>query len=408
MMAQADTQIQPHGGLLVKRSVEENSSRRHLRERCPGLSSITVDTTAEADLELLGNGGYSPLTGFMGQADFDSVLDHMRLASGLPWPIPVVVGVSAEAAAGLSAGQLVALRNGDGRVLGTMQVEEWFPHDAAAHARAVYGTDSPDHPGVGRVLGLGEMLVSGPVEVLGAEDADDHQQYRLTPRQVRAEFARRGWSTAVAFQTRNPIHRAHEYLMKCALESTDGLLLHPIVGQTKADDLSADIRIRSYEVLLERYFSPHSAMMSLFPAAMRYAGPREAVFHAIVRKNYGCTHFIVGRDHAGARSPDGQPYYDPLAAQEIFSRFAPGELGIELFLYDNAFYCRQCEAIVTEKTAPASTENRFSLSGTAVRALLRSGQRPPPEITRPEVADVLIEALADQKAREEAALGRFL
>ena len=226
----------------------------------------------------------------------------------------------------------------------------------------------------------------------------------MSPPQLRAEFERRGWKTIAAFQTRNPIRRAHEYLMKCALESTDGLLLHPIVGYTKVDDLPAATRVKSYEVLLRNYFNPNRTMMSLFPAAMRYAGPREAVFHAIVRKNYGCTHFTVGRDHAGVRRADGTPYYNPFEAQEIFNNFSKEEIGIHLFFYENAFYCRRCEAIVTEKTAPLNPELQFQLSGTKVRELLRAGIRPPKEITRPEVADVLIESLRDDELEREIAM----
>ena len=398
----------PHGGPLVQRCLDDDAVRVEALAASQQLTSVTLDATAEADLELLGSGGYSPLTGFMGHSDFETVLTDMRLASGLPWTIPIVLGARQDVAAGLRAGQQLALRRSDGQVCGVLTLEQVYPHDPVSHAEAVFGTSSPDHPGVQRVLQLGDVLLGGPVTVLDPPPPAGNHQYRLTPRQLRAEFARRGWNTVVAFQTRNPIHRAHEYLMKCALESTDGLLLHPIVGQTKADDLSADVRVRSYEVLLQRYFDPGRAMMALFPAAMRYAGPREAVFHAIVRKNHGCTHFIIGRDHAGARAPDGTPYYGPLEAQQLFSRFSAEEIGIHLFCYDNAFYCRQCQAVVTAKTAPPMPDSRFQLSGTAVRDLLRSGQRPPPEITRPEVADVLIEALADEQQAATAARARGL
>lgn len=395
--------ISPYGGALVERWVADNEGSE-LIAQAGELVSIDVDATTAADLELLGNGGLSPLGGFMGQAELHSVLQDMRLAGGLPWTIPIVAGVDGQTGGQLSEGQTVALRSAQGRLLALLELEEIYAHDARAHAQGVYGTDSPDHPGVRRVLELGDVLLGGPVSVLPLPVERDFADHHLTPRQTREEFRRRGWETVVAFQTRNPIHRAHEYLMKCALESTDGLLLHPIVGHTKADDLSPEVRIKSYDVLLANYFNPDRSMLSLFPAAMRYAGPREAVFHAICRRNYGCTHFIVGRDHAGARSPDGTPYYDPLDAQRIFSRFDEGELGMHLFFYEHSFYCRTCRAIVTEKTAPATPETRFALSGTNVRELLRIGKRPPAEITRPEVADVLIEALkVEQRARDAAA-----
>jgi sulfate adenylyltransferase len=368
--------------------------------------SIVLDQTASADLEMLGNGALSPLSGFMGEEDFRSVVEVMRLSNGLPWTIPIVLGTDRVAAEGLTEGKTVALREETGQVIGILDLTEIYPHDVRTHASAVFGTDEEFHPGVVRVLRLGDVLLAGQVTTLPVRSGQDFRAHCLSPPQVRAEFERRGWKTVVAFQTRNPIHRAHEYLMKCALESTDGLLLHPLVGHTKVDDLPAATRIKSYEVLLRKYFNPSRTMMSLFPAAMRYAGPREAVFHAIVRKNYGCTHFIVGRDHAGVMRPDGTPYYGPFEAQGIFDDFSEEEIGIRPFFYDHAFYCKRCEAIVTEKTAPLDPDSRFGLSGTKVRELLRSGLRPPPEITRPEVSDVLIEALRDEQREREVAQGK--
>jgi ATP sulfurylase len=400
-----DKLVKPHGGQLVQRWATDLASTNDILARSQTLPTVTLDQTAVADLELLGNGALSPLTGFMGQQDYKAVLEGMRLADGLVWTIPIVLGTDSNTARDFSLDQQIALRQPDGKLIALMQLEEIYPHDPAEHARAVFGTDQGHHPGVARVLRLGDLRLGGAVTVLPSAPPGAFDDYWLSPRQVRAEFSRRGWKTVVAFQTRNPIHRAHEYLMKCALESTDGLLLHPIVGHTKADDLPADIRLKSYEILLDRYFNPDCVMMSVLPAAMRYAGPREAVFHAIIRKNYGCTHFIVGRDHAGAQKPDGTSFYGTFEAHEIFNRFAPNEIGIDLFFYDHAFYCRQCEAIVSAKTAPPEPELRFQLSGTKVRELLRAGIRPPPEITRPEVADVLIQALKDKQREAEAARG---
>lgn len=396
----------PHGGSLIERSVADEMVRSGLMKKAEELPSVVLDQTAEADLEMLGTGALSPLDGFMGQDDFRSVVRDIRLSNGTPWGIPIVLGTGRAASKNLSEGQTVALRRAEGDLLGLLELAEIYPHDVQFHVRNVFGTNEEGHPGVERVLRMGDVLLAGQVTVLKRSVNTEFEEYCLTPRQLRSEFQKRGWKTVVAFQTRNPIHRAHEYLMKCALESTDGLLLHPLIGQTKADDLPADIRIKSYETLLRTYFNPARTMMSLFPGAMRYAGPREAVFHAIVRKNYGCTHFIVGRDHAGAKKPDGTSFYGPFDAHEIFDNFSEEELGIRLFFYDNAFYCRRSESIVTKKTAPDSPETRFELSGTKVRELLCAGIRPPAEITRPEVADVLIQALRDEAQARDACLGR--
>lgn len=395
----------PHGGRLIEGIFPDEGERIELLAQAEECPSIVMDPTAQADFEMLSDGGFSPLAGFMGQEDFRSVLEEMRLGNGLPWTIPIVLGADRETVTGLSKGGKLALRMGDLQVIGIVDVTEIFPHDAVIHARSVFGTADKDHPGAKRIYGMGEFLIAGNVTRLRSKAQGDFGSYYYSPRQLREVFRKRGWKTVVAFQTRNPIHRAHEYLMKCALESTDGLLLHPLVGQTKEDDLPVDIRIRSYEVLLHHYFNPEHTLMALFPAAMRYAGPREAVFHAIVRKNYGCTHFIVGRDHAGVNRPDGSPYYGPYDAQKIFERFSEEEIGISLFFYDRAFYCRRCEAIVTEKSAPVLPEQRFELSGTKVRDLLRSGLRPPKEITRPEIADVLIKAIKEKELERKAIMG---
>ncbi|MFH2007532.1 MAG: sulfate adenylyltransferase [bacterium] len=399
--------IEPHGGRLVDRVVPPDQ-RTELRETARELPQVALDAVAESDLALLASGACSPLTGFLGRADFAAVQVDLRLASGLPWPLPIVLGCTPSEAEALGGAERVALRRANGSLAGVLELEELYPHDAEAHARAVYGTADPHHPGVAWVQRLGDRLLAGPVSYLPPDSPPPFAENHYPPRELRAELTRRGWQQVVAFQTRNPIHRAHEYLMKCAAESVDGLLLHPLVGPTRSEDLSAEVRMRSYEVLLANYFNPERSLLAVFPAAMRYAGPREALFHALVRQNYGCTHFIVGRDHAGASDAEGRPYYEPLAAQEIFARFAPGEIRIQPLPYEHAFFCRRCDAVVTGKTAPANPETRYHLSGTKVRELLRAGLRPPPEIMRPEVADVLMASLRDAELEREASLGRGL
>jgi sulfate adenylyltransferase len=370
----------PHGGQLVDRRLDAEEARALASSRLPSL----VLTAAEAaDLRALATGAYSPLTGFMGAKEHQSVTESMRLADGSLWSIPVCLGIPDGVA--VPSGRL-ALEGEGGELLGVLEVAEVFERDRDAEAELVYGTTDPEHPGVARVLGAPSRAVAGPIRAVVQPLVGPVGARALTPAETRAAFAARGWSTVVGFQTRNPVHRAHEYLMKCALEMVDGLLLHPLVGPTKEGDVPAEVRMRAYEAVVG-YFPAERVLLAALVAPMRYAGPREAVLHALVRKNYGCTHFIVGRDHAGVGS-----YYGPFEAQQLLASLDPEELGITPLRFDNAFYCRRCLAMATTKTCPHPDREHVALSGTQVRALLAAGPLPPPEFSRAEVAELLIAA----------------
>ena len=379
--------IAPHGGVLVNREVS-GAERDALITRAASLPVITLDERQLSDLEMIAIGAFSPLTGFMGQADYTRVVGDMRLSNGLPWTIPVTLAVSAEVAESVTPGSEIALAEASGRVLAVMTVEDRFNYDKTNECEKVYRTTDAAHPGVAAVLAQGDVLLGGPVAVINRPSNPDFPEYRLDPAAVRAAFADRGWRTVVAFQTRNPIHRAHEYLQKCAMETVDGLLLHPLVGATKSDDVSAEVRMECYKVILEKYYPADRTLLAVNPANMRYAGPREAIFHALIRKNYGCTHFIVGRDHAGVGN-----YYGTYDAQLIFDEFKPDELGITPLMFEHTFFCQKCEAIVSSRTCPHDKSQHLIFSGTEVRRRLRAGEPLPHEFTRPEVGQVLIDGL---------------
>ena len=382
--------IAPHGGTLVDLLVPPEQHDRD-RTEADHLPKLVVSERELSDLEMLAVGALSPLTGFVGEADYLSVLDTMHLSNGLAWSIPVTLSLTDEGVKRIAAGTSVALLPAEGAPpLAIVDVAEVFKRDREKEALEVFGTEDLEHPGVRALQDAGDFCLAGPVRALALPEHDDFVRYRLTPAQTRAEFADRGWRTVVGFQTRNPIHRAHEYIQKCALEMVDGLLVHPLVGATKGDDVPADVRMRCYEALFEGYYPKDRAMVSVFPAAMRYAGPKEAIWHAICRKNYGCTHFIVGRDHAGVGS-----YYGTYDAQRIFESFEPGELGITPLMFEHSFWCKACEGMASPKTCPHGEGTRVSLSGTKVREMLRAGERPPIEFSRPEVAEILIDAMRD-------------
>ncbi|MDQ3697752.1 MAG: sulfate adenylyltransferase [Gemmatimonadota bacterium] len=376
----------PHGGVLVNRELT-GPPRDEALARAATLGAVQLGEKELSDLELIGVGALSPLTGFMRKLDYECVVDSMRLSDGLVWALPVTLAVTAEQAAPLAEGEEIALTDGDGKIVGLMQVTEKFNYEKHREAEQCFGTTDAAHPGVARVYAQGDVYLGGPVWVLDRPNPDSFAEFRLTPHETRTRFDELGWKTVVAFQTRNPVHRAHEYLQKVAMEGVDGLLLHPLVGATKSDDVPADVRMRTYETILAEYYPPTRAMLSVFPAAMRYAGPREAVWHAICRKNYGCTHFIVGRDHAGVGN-----YYGTYDAQIMVDRFSFEELGITPLKFEHSFFCKECGNMASAKTCPHGKEHHLQLSGTRVREMLTNGELPPPEFTRPEVAKILIEA----------------
>lgn len=387
-MTEIKDAIAAHGGTLINR-IASDAQRQEFLGKADNLPKVSLDARAVSDLEMIAIGGFSPLTGFMGQADYENVVNNMHLDNGLPWSVPITLSVSEEVAEPLAIGSTLRLDDAEGNFVGVMELTEKYTYDKKNEAIQVYRTDEDKHPGVKVVYDQGNINLAGDIWLLERQPHPLFPDYQIDPAASRAMFREKGWKTIVGFQTRNPIHRAHEYIQKCALEIVDGLFLHPLVGATKSDDIPADVRMTCYEVLMDKYFPQDRVILAINPAAMRYAGPREAIFHALVRKNYGCTHFIVGRDHAGVGD-----YYGTYDAQHIFEEFDKLALGITPLKFEHAFYCTRSEGMATAKTSPSEPEERIHLSGTKVREMLRRGELPPPQFSRPEVASILIDAMS--------------
>jgi len=375
--------IKPHGGVLINRILSNEDEKKEILEQERYLPKLFLNEYQFSDLEMIATGAFSPLEGFMNKSDYENVLENMRLKNGVIWSMPVTLDIKKDE--NIKETDKVALYYNN-KFLGIINVEEKYEYNKRKEALSIYKTEDEKHPGVKKIYSQGEFYLGGKINLVSEIVHNDFLEYRYTPNQVREIFKKKNWEKITAFQTRNPIHRAHEYILKCALEISDGIFLHPIVGKTKQDDIPAEIRMRCYEILIEKYFPKDRIILAVNPAYMRYGGPREAILHAIVRKNYGCTNIIIGRDHAGVGN-----YYGPYDAQKIFLEFNEEELEIKPLFFENAFYCRKCESMATEKTCPHSQNDQLSLSGTKVRELLSSGEIPPREFTRPEIANTLIE-----------------
>ncbi len=383
--------IDPHGGRLVDLVVKGKEKEEFLKE-AGGFKKLKLPIYKLRELENIATGLFSPLEGFIGYDDYINIIKDMRLSSGIVWSIPIILPVSEEMFKNVNNRDIITLTDVYGEIYGTIKISDKFQRNKEIEAREIFKTTDESHPGVHKIYTEPDYAIAGKIRLFKRLDYGDLAKYKLDPKETRKLFKRNGWKTVVAFQTRNPIHRAHEYLQKTALEMVDGLFLNPLVGETKKSDIPAKIRMKTYEVILKNYYPKERVLLGVFPANMFYAGPREAIFHAICRKNFGCTHFIVGRDHAGVGN-----YYGTYDAQKIFEHFKPEEIGITPLKFENAFYCTKCESMATAKTCPHSSEFHIYLSGTKVRKMLSEGKLPPREFMRPEVSRILLRYYAEKK-----------
>jgi len=384
--------IQAHGGRLIDR-LAKGEMREAMLAKAAELPQVQLNEREVADVEMIGCGAMSPLEGFMNHEDYQGVLDNMHLANGPVWPLPITLAVKPDNSRQYKVGEQIALIDANRKIIAVMDIEDVYQVDHNDEAKKVYLTDDENHPSVQYLKSVTNTYLGGPITVLNKIKHDEFNEFRLEPKETRVLFKAKGWETIVAFQTRNPIHRAHEYLQKCALEQVDALLIHPLMGATKKGDIPGDIRMACYKALIDGYYATDRVAVSIFPAAMRYGGPREAIFHALVRKNYGCTHIIIGRDHAGVGS-----YYGTYDAQKIFAQFDRDEIDITPMMFEHSFFCKKCGNMASIKTCPHGNEEHVFLSGTKVREMLSQGQRPPAEFTRPEVADILMKFYQSQNS----------
>lgn len=388
-MSQINETISPHGDTLVNRFANKEEVKT-LKLEAIKLVSIIVSKRVLCDIEMLAIGAFSPLCGFVGKKDYETIVEKMRLSNDLVWPIPITLSVQKDEYERIKNQKQIALKNDLNEAVAILSLKEIYEPDLNKEAKLVFKTTDKNHPAVNYLFQAGNYYLAGDIKVL-KHTYDEFPEYNLGCAKTRQTFVEKGWKKIVAFQTRNPVHRAHEYLLKVALETVDGLMLHPTMGETKGDDIPADIRMKCYQVILEKYFPPNRTLLCIMPASMRYAGPREAILHAIIRKNYGCTHFIVGRDHAGVGN-----YYGTYDAQKIFDEFKPGELEITPIFFEHSFYCKACDGMASYKTCLHDKSNHLILSGTKVREMLRAGEMPPVEFTRPEIAQILIDSMKEK------------